>query len=327
MTAVMRSALPRLSASMMMKSSMYASFGSGEPDWITYTSLPRTPSITWQNVSPSGKCGILTSLRGLPRYSATFSASGRLAVPENTMNSSFIVGSLLQRGKSSKTFDIITYSTADLLHQSRRIGRELLDRRPVAVRDGVFRRDPGSPATGDFGNRKVIRDVRELHAARGHDLDSGPAQRAENVLDVRDAARRFRREELHHSAAETQGLAHFAGRRRAGAERHAELVRGLDEIGVEARGDARFGPGGLGGDELVEADDGSGDKHRARDLGLDLRDRGGRTGRAEGDLENGKSALHERSCERHGLFDVVNDDHRDDSGLCECFDHVHFNPF
>ena len=36
-------------------------------DWITNTSLPRTPSITWQNVSPSGKCLISILLRGRPR--------------------------------------------------------------------------------------------------------------------------------------------------------------------------------------------------------------------------------------------------------------------
>ena len=63
----MRPALPRLSASIMMKSSMYASFGAGEPDWITKTSLPRTPSCTWQNVSPSGKCWMSILLSGRPR--------------------------------------------------------------------------------------------------------------------------------------------------------------------------------------------------------------------------------------------------------------------
>ena len=63
----MRAALPRLSASMMMNSSMYASFGAGLPLWITNTSRPRTPSCTWQNVSPSGKCLMSILLRGLPR--------------------------------------------------------------------------------------------------------------------------------------------------------------------------------------------------------------------------------------------------------------------
>ena len=63
----MRAAEPRFSASMMMNSSMYASFGAGEPDWITNTSRPRTESMTWQKVSPSGKCLMSILSSGRPR--------------------------------------------------------------------------------------------------------------------------------------------------------------------------------------------------------------------------------------------------------------------
>ena len=51
----------------MMNSSMYASLGLGLPDCITNTSRPRTLSITWQNVSPSGKCLMSILSSGRPR--------------------------------------------------------------------------------------------------------------------------------------------------------------------------------------------------------------------------------------------------------------------
>ena len=86
----MRAAEPRRAASIMMNSSISASFGRGLPDWMKNTSFPRTLSLIWQNVSPSGKWRMSIRPSGFLRYFATFAANGALCVPAKTMKSFFL---------------------------------------------------------------------------------------------------------------------------------------------------------------------------------------------------------------------------------------------
>ena len=211
----------------------------------------------------------------------------------------------------------------DFLRELRGVGRELFDRRPVARLDRVLRGDPRAAAADDLRHREVVRDVRELHAARGHEHDARPAERSEEVLDVLHAPRGLRREELHHRTAQRQRLRKLARRRNAWTERHAHRARRRDDARIEARRHARFRARGLRGLELLEPEHGARDQHRTRDLGLDLRDRLRRARGAEGDLQHGEPPLDERTRQRHGLLDVVDHNDGDDARVAQRLYHVH----
>src|SRR5438034_4418452 len=83
----MRWADARLSASIMINSSISVSFTGGQVGWITKTSAPRTFSLTCTSTSPSEKRETSASESGTRRYWAISSASGRLALPLNSFRS------------------------------------------------------------------------------------------------------------------------------------------------------------------------------------------------------------------------------------------------
>ncbi len=74
----------RLSASIMMSSSMRFVFASGEVDWTTNVSSPRTfsPISTW--ISPSENRPTVARASGLPSSLQIDSASFRFELPEKT---------------------------------------------------------------------------------------------------------------------------------------------------------------------------------------------------------------------------------------------------
>src|SRR6056297_1497301 len=85
MTAVMRWADARRSASVISMSSMMWSLVGSEVGWITNTSRPRTFSRSSTADSPSEKCATDACPSWLSRLSATRSANGRFALPVKTI--------------------------------------------------------------------------------------------------------------------------------------------------------------------------------------------------------------------------------------------------
>ncbi len=73
---------------------MRLSFTGGQVGWTTKTSVPRTFSLTCTNTSPSENRDTSPSPSGPRRYCAISSASGRLALPENSFSSYVMCSSL-----------------------------------------------------------------------------------------------------------------------------------------------------------------------------------------------------------------------------------------
>ena len=87
MTAVMRPAEARFSASIMMSSSMRLLFTGEQVDWTTNTSLPRTVSYRETKISPSEKVPTSDSPSLVPISLQISSASLGFELPENTLMS------------------------------------------------------------------------------------------------------------------------------------------------------------------------------------------------------------------------------------------------
>ena len=85
MTAVMRPALARLAASIMMSSSMRLSLTGVQVDWMMNKSLPRTVSSMWMLISPSEKVETSMPPNSVLSLRAIASAKGRLELPENNL--------------------------------------------------------------------------------------------------------------------------------------------------------------------------------------------------------------------------------------------------
>ncbi len=83
----MRWADARLSASIMISSSMRVSLTGGQVGCTTKTSAPRTFSFTCTKTSPSENRETSASEMGSRRYWAISSASARFALPENSFSS------------------------------------------------------------------------------------------------------------------------------------------------------------------------------------------------------------------------------------------------
>ena len=81
MTAVIRQAEDRRSASSVISSSIRLSFAGNEVDWTTNTSRPRTFSWISTKTSMSAKRLMEALVRGRFRVEATASANGRLLFP------------------------------------------------------------------------------------------------------------------------------------------------------------------------------------------------------------------------------------------------------
>src|ERR1043166_3293818 len=89
MTAVMREALARRSASIMMNISIKLWFVGGLVDFTRYTSSPRTFSSIFTNVSPSGKELTVQAPNSTPMEAQIALARGWLAVPLNILTIEF----------------------------------------------------------------------------------------------------------------------------------------------------------------------------------------------------------------------------------------------
>src|SRR3954468_15859488 len=87
MTAVIRSAEARLSASTMISSSIRFSLVGAQVDCTTNTSRARTFVLISTVTSPSEKRLTEAAPRPMPRWPATSSANAGLALPVNTMKS------------------------------------------------------------------------------------------------------------------------------------------------------------------------------------------------------------------------------------------------
>src|SRR3974390_1008335 len=81
MTAVMRLALARFTASIMINSSMRLWLAGGQVDWIRKTSRPRTFSPISTRISPSLKALTSARPRVVSRWPQIFWASSGLALP------------------------------------------------------------------------------------------------------------------------------------------------------------------------------------------------------------------------------------------------------
>jgi hypothetical protein len=123
MTAVIRAADARLSASMRISSSIRLSFAGNEFDWITKTSCPRTFSWISTKISMSAKRFTWPLVRGSFRCAPIASARGRLELPAT----SFIVGVVRPSGRGSKG-----------MYASTAVRRALLARGPTPVNGGAL---------------------------------------------------------------------------------------------------------------------------------------------------------------------------------------------
>ncbi len=200
---------------------------------------------------------------------------------------------------------------------SRRLARGGGDGVPVAGGDGLLLRDPRAADAEHQRAPHVIDHVRRVHAAERHEADAEVRVRGGHALQVGQAADRLGREELQDAAAQLERLFDLRGRRHAGREGKAHLLRGLEHGRVRARchGERRARRMHVG--HLRGRQDGTHAGQHLGHLSHHRPKRVHRRRRAQRQLHRLHAARQQRPRQRHGVLGALHRQHGDHAALLD----------